>query len=475
MYRFKAFLTGLPLLLLLSCSSSLEYSLEAIEEGDYQTARKYLLEYCDKYSTEYLVYRDSGSGMSFTDVLEKLGSKEVLNEVYQRKFSRENSFFLDGGPFSWRILQLAEKWQDTELLNLLTQRIAKEYPRITPKKNRKEYHLLIRFTLLYRSMNKESITNLNSYWSKTDYSSNYSKAKEMWDEAYKKNAKSLLSVLSSSLGQTIATQQKRIVTNADKEELDVIFKIRKVAVDKIPFENLASAMSRFVGTSEKNVQLTLKSIQKLKLPLLEASTNLKRLEGQRSDLREGENYTFEERVQCKRCDGRSHLDCGECRSSGNCVHCTNGFVSCRNCRGHGRIDCYHCHGSRYYYGHERVWDSHHRCYKKIRVRHSCHHCHGHGYISCGCLHGRISCRTCNGTDRCHSCRGKGQKDCPSCRDGTILMIRKTREGVDIDRLINAAERLSSSLKNQIAEKEYRVKWERRRSRFLEPYVKAKGL
>ena len=55
------------------------------------------------------------------------------------------------------------------------------------------------------------------------------------------------------------------------------------------------------------------------------------------------------------------------------------------------------------------------------------------------------------------------------------MIRKTREGVDIDRLINAAERLSSSLKNQIAEKEYRVQWERRRSRFLEPYVKAEGL
>ena len=97
------------LMLFLSCASSLEYSLANIDSGNYVKAEKYLLEYCDKFTKEDLLYPDPRSGVSFFVVLERLGSKETLEKVYQRKFSRANTPLLTGGQFSVRLIKLGIK------------------------------------------------------------------------------------------------------------------------------------------------------------------------------------------------------------------------------------------------------------------------------------------------------------------------------------------------------------------------------
>ena len=472
MHRLKQGVSCLIFLLVASCASSLEYSMDAIRDGDFDEAREYLLEYCDKFSKKELLYPDPGSGISFFVVLAKLGSKEVLHEVYQRKYSRANQNFLSGGQFSTRILKLAQKWNDQQFLSELALRVEEEsaYVKSRNYNQDKSYYTLIKFASFHRSIRKESITNLSQYWRQKDYSRDIKEFNKVFDEAVTQKAHSLVSVLSESVTTRVVKNQANIIKLSDSEELELIFKIRSHSTDKQPFDHLVDSMRQASAASEVEEKAAQDSLVQLRPRLADAANKLSLLRQEKRDLETSGKYTYEESVSCKRCDGHGTIGCHTCRSRGHCRHCDHGYRTCSRCNGHSRYDCGHCHGSCYVYVCERVWDPCRRCYVEKRVRVRCGHCHGWGYISCSCSHGRVTCGHCHGRWRCRPCRGSGRVDCPDCRNGIVIHIRRTQAGREIDTKISGAEREFDAINSRISHMEWIIRREKKRREAMSKYL-----
>lgn len=460
----KFFIHTVLLIALAGCATRLENTRDYLIEGDKKSAAEALLEHAQEHSIQELSSQEYKTGIDFLNLLEETNSPLLLSQVLELKYSSssfEKNYFIHSGRFSKTILSLAEKWQMNELQNLIALKIEEEIA--TAGKGKYETHIMnfAVFASLNLSTHQKPHPNLSSYWGTIPYEKYLVSYKSFWVRAKEENALSIFNVLKTNFVLRIRENREQILKVAERKELELIFSSEKEYQEKTEFNELRKAMRNSLAEGEKTEKVALDEIKLLKPRVLKASDRLQTLEAERRDLQLRNLYTYEERVQCQVCTGRGEVQCGPCRGAGVCRSCDRGRVDCTRCfGGRGFISCRTCRGFGSYRECQRVWDPCKKCYVERHVRVDCRSCYGSGNITCGCVHGRVICRRCDGHFECRTCRGRRFVSCTSCVNGTIIEVRKTRAGKDIDSRISAAETQQSALLSRLNQLEWLVRREK---------------
>ncbi|MCM8542134.1 MAG: hypothetical protein NE328_17830 [Lentisphaeraceae bacterium] len=447
----KFFTYATLLVVLGSCATRLENSREYLFEGDKKSAVESLYDHAKEHTVEELSTQEYKTGIDFLTLLEEANSPSLLTQVYDLKYSAgafQNNYFIYSGRFSKTILSLAQKWQMNDLQNRIALLIEHEIAGAKNKYN-KELMPLASFASIFLSTNQAHHPNLSRYWGEIPYEKYLDEYKNFWALAKSHNALSILEVLKTNFIVRLKGNREQILKVAEKKELSFIFGVEEEYPVKTGFNDLREAMKLSMTEGQKTEKVALDEIALLKPRVLKAADRLQTLETERRDLQSRNQYTYEERVQCKVCTGRGEVQCGPCGGLGVCRSCDRGRVECTRCYRRGFLDCGSCRGRGSYRESHRVWDSHKRCHVDTYVRVNCHSCFGSGHINCGCFHGRVVCRRCDGHFQCRSCQGRRFVTCTSCVNGTIIEVRKTNAGKDIDSRISAAETQQSALLSRL--------------------------
>ena len=469
----KIFVHSVLLLFLVGCATRLESTREYMAEGDKESASENLLEHAKESSIEQLSSTEYKTGIDFLSLLEDMNSTELLTQVYNLKYSSlslEKNYFIFSGRFSSSILSMAMHWKMTELQDRIADKVEQEIPRAQHGKYDKGLQFFARFAALHLSKNQIPHPNLSEYWGTMPYEKYLDEYKAFWDQAKSENALSVVRVIERNFLKRLNENRDQIIKIADKKELSFIFASEAEYTDKSEFTALRNAMKVSIEEGRKVEKAANSEIELLKPRVLKASDRLQTLENERRDLQLRNLYTYEESVQCQVCTGRGEVRCSPCRGLGVCRHCDRGHVDCRRCFRRGFYDCDPCNGRGWYRECQRVWDPCKKCYVERYVRVRCLSCFGSGTITCGCSHGRVVCRRCDGHFECRTCRGSRLVTCTSCTNGTIIKIRKTVAGKDIDNRIAAAETQQSALLNRLNKLEWLVRREKERRKIFNEFL-----
>ncbi|MCM8526015.1 MAG: hypothetical protein NE327_05835 [Lentisphaeraceae bacterium] len=456
-----------------SCATRLENSQEYLFEGDKKSAIESLLEHAKENSIEDLSSQESKTGIDFLTLLEKANSPSLLTQIYDLKFSPasfQKNYFLYSGRFSKTLLSLAQKWQMSELQDRMAMLIESEISYVKGHKYDKEIMYFSSFASVHLSVQKKSHSNLSKYWTEIPFEKYLDGYESFWNLAISEKAQSVHEVLKENLLTRMKDNREQILKVAEQKEISFIFKQESQYTEKSGFNELRVAMQQSINEGKKTEKVALDEIEQLKPRVLTAADRLHKLETERRDLQSRNQYTYEERVQCRVCIGRGEVQCGPCGGRGECRSCDRGRIECGRCFRRGILDCGNCRGRGSYRDCRRVWDSHKRCYVETYVRVNCHSCFGSGHIDCGCFHGRIVCRRCDGHFQCRTCLGRRFVSCSSCVNGSIIEVRKTTAGKDIDNRISAAETHQSALLSRLNGLEYMVRRERSKRKIFNEHL-----
>lgn len=464
MSGLKFFTYVFLLILLAGCATRLENSREYLVEGDKQSAVESLYEHAKENSIEQLSTQEYKTGIDFLALLEQANSPSLLTQIYDLKYSSasfDKNFFIYSGRFSKTILSLTEKWQMTELKSRIALKVEAEIEIADKHKYEKKIIYFAEFAALNLSSSQKRHPNLSRYWGTIPYEKYLSSYKNFWSLAKSKSAISILDVLKTNFINRVKENREQILKVAEKKELSFIFAVEQEYSDKTEFVDLRKAMKDTISEGEKTEKVALDEIVLIKPRVLKASDRLQALEAERRDLQIRNQYTYEERVQCRVCTGRGEVQCSPCRGAGVCRSCDRGQIDCTRCfSGRGYMTCRSCSGHGSYRECRRVWDPCKKCYVEKHFRVDCHSCYGSGNITCGCVRGRVICRRCDGHFQCRTCLGRKFVTCSSCVNGTIIEVRKTRAGKDIDSRIRAAETQQSALLSRLNQLEWMVRREK---------------
>ena len=449
---YRITLSFLTFLLLWSCATDLENSREYLIKGDKKSAQEALFDHALNNDIFTLSEPDPVTGIDFLNMLEQLNSPDFLKRIYDLKFSEistEKNTFIFSGRFSRSILDLSQKWDMTVFQGRLAERIENEIPIAGKDSYQKPIIHMSQFASIHLSSNKQPHPNLTKYWREIPHEKYLLAFKDFWAKSQASNASSIHRVLKQNLKEKMRVNKLQIIEVAEAKELDFIFSTESQYNDKSEFTSLRDSMKTSITEGAKANKIAADEIELLKPQILKASDRLFKLENERRDLQLRNQYTYEERVQCTVCTGRGEVTCGTCRGGGVCRYCTRGHVDCGRCFRRGFLDCDRCWGRGHYTECQRVWDPCRKCYVEKRVRVSCISCFGHGSIRCGCFNGRVTCRRCDGHFTCRTCQGRRFVDCVTCEGGTVIKIRKTNAGNEIDTKISAAQTQQSALLNRL--------------------------
>ena len=473
MSLFKVFTFIALLILLGSCASQLENSRDYLAAGDKQSAAESMLDHTREKSIAELSSSDYKTGIDFLTLLEDMNSPSLLTQVYELKFtsaSFEQNWFIYSGRFSKTLLRLAEKWQMEDLKSRIAAKIDSEIATVQSGKYEKSILEFATFAAMQLSVNNQRHDNLSEYWGTMPYEKYLNEYQTFWKAVKAQKAHSMDTVLKTNFLERVKENREQILNVADKGELDFIFAQEINYSKKTEFNALRDSMRKIIAEGLKNEKVLLSEIEVLKPRVLTAADRLQKLETERRDLQIARQYTFEERVQCQVCTGRGEVSCGPCRGQGICRYCDRGSIDCGRCFRRGTLSCGPCYGRGWYRRCDRVWDPCKRCYVNVYVRVDCHSCFGAGYLSCGCHHGRAVCGRCNGHFECRSCRGSRFVTCTSCVSGTVIEVRKTAAGKDIDNKIAAAETQHSAIMGRLNKLEWIVRKEKARREVFGEYL-----
>ena len=473
MPKLKTFLFILLLLFLGACSTRLENSREYLAEGDRESASEALLKHAKERSIEELSTSEYKTGIDFLTLLEDMNSPSLLSQIYNLKFtsaSLDKNYFVFSGRFSETVLILAQKWHMEDLKNRIAEKIDSEILMVNKGKYDAGILGFASFAAIQLSKNNRAHGNLSEYWGTIPYEKYLKEYQSFWFSVKVEKAASIDEVLKANFLLRIKENREQILNVADKEELTLIFSKEKEYSDKSEYHSLRKAMKKIIADGQRTEKVALSEIEVLKPRVLAAADRLQKLETERRDLQIAGQYTFEERVQCQVCTGRGEVSCGPCRGQGICRHCDRGRVDCGRCLRRGILTCGPCHGRGWYTRCDRVWDRCKRCYVNVYVRVDCRSCFGSGHLNCGCHHGRTICRRCDGHFECGTCRGRRFVSCTSCVNGTVIEVRKTAAGKDIDNRIAAAETQQSALLSRLNKLERAVRREKARKETFEEFL-----
>ena len=467
----KTFLYIVLLIFLGSCATRLESSRDYLAEGDKESAAEVMLEHVRERSVKELSSSEFKTGIDFLTLLQDMNSPSLLNQVYDLKFtsaSFDKNYFIYSGRFSETILSLAQKWQMVDLQRRIAFKIDSEISVVQKGKYEQAILSYASFGAIELSKNNQQHRNLSEYWGTMPYEKYLKEYQAFWKKVKENRAHSIDSVLKINFLERVNENREQILNVADKTELSFIFSQELNYSNKAEFNALRNAMRKIIDDGRKNERIVQGEIEVLKPRVLAAADRLQKLEAERRDLQVANQYTFEERVQCQVCTGRGEVSCGPCRGQGICRHCDRGRVDCGRCFRRGILSCGPCHGRGWYKRCDRVWDRCKKCYVNVYVRVDCRSCFGSGHFNCGCHLGRAVCGRCNGHFECRTCRGRRFVSCTSCVNGTVVEVRKTAAGQDIDNRISAAETQQSAILSRLNKLEWIVRKEKaRRETFSE--------
>ena len=470
---YKAFSYFALLLILGACSTRLESSRDYLAEGDKQSAAESLLEHASERTVEELSSSEYKTGIDFLTLLEDMKSPSLLKQVYNLKYSSisfEKNYFIYSGRFSKTLLKLAQNWHMQDLQNQIAAQIESEISMVQKGKYDQDMLYFASFAAIQLSKNNKNHSNLSHYWGTMPYEKYLKEYRGFWRSVKENRADSLDSVLKTNFLGRVNENQDQILKVADKGELSFIFAQEQNYSDKTEFNNLRNTMRDLIAKGQKNERVAQSEIEVLKPRVLAAADRLQKLETERRDLQISNKYTFEERVQCRTCSGRGEVSCGPCRGQGICRHCDRGRIDCGRCFRRGILSCGSCRGRGWYRRCDRVWDRCKRCYVTVYVRFDCRSCFGSGHYNCGCHHGRAICGHCDGHFECRTCRGRRFVTCTSCVNGTVIEVRKTAAGKDIDNRISAAETQQSAILSRLNKLEWTVRREKARRETFNQYL-----
>ncbi len=469
----KTFSFFILLIFLGSCSTRLEDSRDYLAEGDKKSAAESMIDHAKERSIKELSSSDYKTGIDFLTLLEDMNSPSLLSRVFELKFtsaSIDKNYFIYSGRFSKTMLRLANKWQLEDLKSRIASKIESEISIVRSGKYEKSILEFASFAAIQLSVNNREHPNLSEYWGTMPYEKYLLEYQAFWGSVKKHKAISIDSVLKTNFLTRVIENREQILNVADKSELSFIFSQEIDYSNKVEFNALRDSMRKVIAEGQKNEKVALSEIDVLKPRVLAAADRLQKLENERRDLQIANQYTFEERVQCQVCTGRGEVSCGPCRGQGVCRHCDRGRVDCGRCFRRGTFSCGPCYGRGWYKRCDRVWDPCKRCYVNVYVRVNCRSCFGRGYINCGCHFGRIVCGRCDGHFECRTCRGRRFVTCSSCVNGTVIKVRKTAAGKDIDNRIAAAETQQSAILGRLNKLEWTVRKEKARREVFDEFL-----
>ncbi len=440
------------LIFVISCSTNLESTRDYLIEGNKLKAEKTLLEHVKKTDVYALGEPEYNSGVDFMKLLEQMGSPELLQKVYDLKFSElslEKNYFINSGYFSQEILRLSQKWQVGSLQQIIAEKIESEI-NILPKneKYRENYLHFASFAALHLSQNKINHPNLSRYWEEIPHENYLEDFKSLWVYAKKTNAQSIFVVMKENLTLKIKSNSRQIIDLADPKEISFIKFAEEDIADSAHYTHFNQLIDKRLREDATEIRVARDELERLAPEIVEASDKLFDLNNEKNNLIQKNLYTFTVVVKCSDCASKGILTCPSCLGRRFCGQCDRGLVDCNRCFHRGFLTCGYCHGGGFCMERRKVWCDRRKCHIYEEFRVSCRSCRGFGRVDCGCDRGRMICGACRGNYACGTCRAEGIVDCPRCVGGEIVETHKTEQGNIIDEKIAGASTKYNALVNR---------------------------